>query len=790
MTAQNTHNAARPSPDLSTTGTAICCIAPDTAKAKAAQSSAGAAGRPIASPPTIIEPRSWAARSTVNSDRTVPSRLALCANLAIPAVAVCALAAATTLAADTPSLTLEATQVGRFEKIEMQIGLGKEYGNPFDPAEVRCDIELTGPQGQSVLIPAFYTQPYRYEAVPRSGKKAAWFYPEGKPQWRARFAAPVEGRWTARAVVADARGTARSESSVFNVGASVRRGFLQTAKADSHYLQFSTGEPFFAIGQNLAFIGPGQYVDLPRAEQIFGRLRANGANFARVWICCHDWALAIEAEKSAWGRSWSGAANLVAHPDRAAPTDTKRCARLAGKAGHAIAVDPSHPVALQPETAYVLSARAKSDNGAKVRLELGGRSAAIEADRSWKSVALKFVTGPNDRWIERIRLVLESEGEALIDSVSLREDRPDSVELLWEADPNRPMPGTYNLLDAAMLDQLLAAAERDGVYLQLCVVTRDLYMKHLKDPQSAAYERSIEQVKNLMRYCLARWGYSTHVAAWEYFNEIDPGLPTDVFYQQVGEFVAGVDPFARPRTTSTWHPSARDCRHPQIDLPQVHHYLRPTLGESGHDESAAVIHWARFLREHGPRKPGLIAEFGLADDKWGLSPLMKEDERLDHFHNSLWASALSGTAGTAMFWWWERLDQQDGYRHYKPLAAFLAGEPLGIEPVSPIQPDAGATRFRVLGLRGTHRVLLWLFDTDTNWHRTLVEKKPPERASNVQIRLTGLTAGQWKLQWWDTRAGKPFAERTISVSERETVLTAPVFERDLGAKLIYSPETK
>lgn len=691
--------------------------------------------------------------------------------------------------AEAPALTLEANRVGRFEKIEMRIDWASAYRNPFDPAEVCCDIELTDPAGRSLLLPAFFMQPYRYEIIQRAGRPAAWLYPEGRPQWRARFAATVEGRWTARAVVTDQRDTARSAPAAFDVVASARRGFLLPAKVDPHYLQFSTGEPFFAIGQNLAFIGPGQYVDLPRAEQIFGRLRANGANFLRVWTCCHDWALAIEAEKSAWRRSWSRTTNLVAHPDRASDADRRQCVRLAGKGGQAIAVDPSHPVALRPGTAYLLSAQIRSDNGATVRVEVGGKSAVINADHSWKPVVLRFTTGRDERWLNRIRFVLSSDGEALIDSVSLREDQPDSAELLWEADLNRPMPGTYNLLDAAMLDRLVETAERNDVYLQLCVVTRDLYMRHLKDPQSDAYQRAVEHAKNLMRYCVARWGYSTHVAAWEYFNEIDPGLPTDAFYQQVGEFVAGIDPFARCRTTSTWHPSARDCRHPQIDLPQVHHYLRPTLGDSGRDESAAVAHWAQFLREHGPRKPGLIAEFGLADDKWGLSPLMKEDERLDHFHNALWASPMSGTAGTVLFWWWEQLDRQDGYQHYKPLAAFMADEPLGIEPFSPIQPDTNVPQCRVLGLRSTHRVLLWLFDTDTNWHRSLVEKKRPERVSEAQIRLTGLTAGKWKLQWWDTRTGKPFAERTISVSGPETVVTAPAFERDLAAKIAHLADT-
>ena len=54
---------------------------------------------------------------------------------------------------------------------------------------------------------------------------------------------------------------------------------------------------------------------------------------------------------------------------------------------------------------------------------------------------------------------------------------------------------------------------------------------------------------------------------------------------------------------------------------------------------------------------------------------MKESLELSDFHNGLWASALSGASGTAMFWWWERLDQRNHYHHYRPLADFVADIP-------------------------------------------------------------------------------------------------------------------
>jgi len=78
---------------------------------------------------------------------------------------------------------------------------------------------------------------------------------------------------------------------------------------------------------------------------------------------------------------------------------------------------------------------------------------------------------------------------------------------------------------------------------------------------------------------LPRWGYSTSVGAWEYFNEIDPAKPTDRFYDQLGAYLEEIDIYRHLRTTSTWHPSAKDCRHERIDIGQLHHYMRTETNE-------------------------------------------------------------------------------------------------------------------------------------------------------------------------------------------------------------------
>jgi hypothetical protein len=335
-----------------------------------------------------------------------------------------------------------------------------------------------------------------------------------------------------------------------------------------------------------------------------------------------------------------------------------------------------------------------------------------------------------------------------------------------------------------MIDQLVEAAERHGIYLQLCFITRDLYMNRLRDSTSRSYEEAISQAKNLARYVAARWGYSTQIAAWEYFNEIDPGLPTDRFYAALADYLDEVDVHGHLRTTSTWHPSARDCRHPRLDIAQTHHYLLPSQGEAWKDEVAAVLEQARFLRTHAPRKPAMIAEFGLADDKWGASPYLKQDQRLVHVHNSLWASALSGCSSTVMFWWWELLDAQNVYPQYRPLAEFLADVPWTSGGVAAVQATLAPPRLRLVGLKHQQGAHLWLQDREATWWNLVAAKKPYESVEGGQLQLEDFPAGKYRVLWWDTWRGRPLREEQIVCENRKLQLTLPKVEQDLACKLL------
>lgn len=690
-------------------------------------------------------------------------------------------------AEETLQLHASAERVGRYEKIEFRLHTTGSYRDGCDAEKVKLTVRLDSPSGRKLEIPVFCEQKYERKRIERSGRKRDWLYPFGALLWSARFAPSEVGGYRAVARLEAASRKVSSSEVRFECVPSEHGGFLRVSPQDPRFFELSDGTPFFAIGQNLCYVGDQQYLDLTAAEKALEKLAANGANYVRVWTCCKDWALALEAEKSAWGRSWSRSTPVVPDPEKESPVT--RCIRISGRDDSTLQVSPSHPVALRPDTIYTVSGRVRGDGKAGLSLEIGSTftSTILEPGTSgtWIRFQEDFGTDAGTWWLGRTTLRLQGEGTAWLKDLSLTQGEP-APNLLWEADVSRPVRGSYNQLDSFLLDGIVEAAGRHGIYLQLCIVTRDLYMQSLKDPESPAYARAIEDARKLMRYAVARWGYSRSVATWEYFNEMDPGLPTERFYTEVGEHLERIDPYGHLRATSTWHPSEKDWRHPELDVADEHFYLRP-VDKRPADEVEAVLSQARLLRQHAQNKPALLSEFGLATERWGLSPDMKRDADLVHFHNALWASALSGLSGTALFWWWDQLDRMDAYPHYRPLAAFLEDVVFTEGALKKTTASVTPAGPRVVGLQGKDRAFLWVYDPRAVWVGSVEKGVRPEPREGGTLEIQELARGTYRVQWWDTREGRPLLEESRHADAGLLRLPLPGFQRDVACKVLQSP---
>ena len=250
----------------------------------------------------------------------------------------------------------------------------------------------------------------------------------------------------------------------------------------------------------------------------------------------------------------------------------------------------------------------------------------------------------------------------------------------------RPDPARYNESAAARLDDLVRRAESLDVYVMLCLehsgslVGREwgLNSYNVANGGPAATGQEFfthplarEMWRDHLRYLVARWGWSSHIAVWEFFNEVDNAMrrqpsgpiPDEVvtrWHAEMAAYLKEIDPVARPVTTSISHqPIAGLDAVPQMDFNQRHIYRN----------TSAI---PQTIRERVAQdgKPCVIGEFSY---EWDWSKNFNEfapemDRDLKH---GLWDGLFSPTPVLPLTWWWEFFDQRGSLSYFGPIRAML-----------------------------------------------------------------------------------------------------------------------
>lgn len=168
---------------------------------------------------------------------------------------------------------------------------------------------------------------------------------------------------------------------------------------------------------------------------------------------------------------------------------------------------------------------------------------------------------------------------------------------------------------------------------------------------------AMEKYKNKLRYVVARWGYSTNIGAWEFFNEIDNGVFTrqdsiliphayvTQWHQEMSRYLKDVDPYQHLVTTSISHRDIAGMNSvPYIDFNQKHIYK--------HTEKIPGI-YPDYIQTFG--KPYVVGEFGF---RWeDADPKYAKEADYD-YKRGLWFGMFSPTPILPMSWWWELFDDE------------------------------------------------------------------------------------------------------------------------------------
>ena len=392
---------------------------------------------------------------------------------------------------------------------------------------------------------------------------------------------------------------------------------------------------------------------------------------------------------------------------------------------------------------------------------------------------------------------------------------PQSFSLEWRDTPLGDY--TARMERAYYLDRVFEMAEARGIYIQLVLLdysqfSLNVYPLWHENPYNAANGGPCARPRDFatdpaaralfrqrLRYIAARWGYATHLLAWEWWNEVNftELVETALLKPWIEEMTAVLrahDPYRHLATISYSVPGdPRIWNMPEIDVVQRHEYIgedarwfKPVAGGRAlfrHLDDIAI-------------KPLILGEFAATFTYEQPNALAREGIQ---FHNGLWAAAFNGFASTAMYWWWDTLvEPANLWVHYRGLSRFLQGEDLARFDAMPVAvaPSGDAV---ALGLRAPDRVLVWLrnraYRMDEGAYRYGVQlatgqskehtfRFEPRRLEGIALTLQGLEDGHYRVHWFDTVSGEMLLEADALASAGRLVVRAPAFNRDLAARVV------
>jgi len=259
--------------------------------------------------------------------------------------------------------------------------------------------------------------------------------------------------------------------------------------------------------------------------------------------------------------------------------------------------------------------------------------------------------------------------------------------------------GNYSQQAAGLLDSVFSLCRDQDIQLMLAIFQHGILSENVNpnwdiNPYNIANggflskpaeffqnEQARKMTKNLLRYYVGRWGYSTNLFSWEFFNEVDltgntqsnpPSWATDVdnWHEEMGEYIRKIDPYKHIRTTSLsgWmdHPlvaALGDNTH--LDLLQFHSY--------DSDVSGGIL--TRFANIKGKTDlPVMCGEFG----KSNLA------ETGDEVRRACWIGYFSHLP--CLHWQWDKAIQEGWYSYFSGMASYFST----IDPVSEGNPVTGS----------------------------------------------------------------------------------------------------
>ncbi len=260
----------------------------------------------------------------------------------------------------------------------------------------------------------------------------------------------------------------------------------------------------------------------------------------------------------------------------------------------------------------------------------------------------------------------------------------------------------YNQERAWQLDYTLGLADREGIFVMLCMdyhgifnVEPDMWGGNNWWPKHAYNQatggpcanqnefftnpEAAKLYRKRLRYEVGRYSAYPSLMSWQFFNEINnvfrflKAADVVAWHDRMAQWLEANDPYQHPTTTSFGSKGELPAmwKLDSMSYANWHLYLNWS-GQYRHPAPMAEDVATRFHRDYD--KPVCISEYGTS----GLGWKPEIDPHLRGLQQAVWGGIMTGTSGTCMPWWWEKMHAEKLHgRIWLPLSRFLAGTGFG-----------------------------------------------------------------------------------------------------------------
>ena len=663
------------------------------------------------------------------------------------------------------------TSIEKFKHLYIDIELNKKFKNPYDPEDIRVDAIIRPPDGNKIILPCFY----RYGL-------------SGKSCWEARFTAMQTGTHSFHIQVISKNDTSDSKEFYVSVKDSDKDGFLRINEKSLYSFVFDSGKRFRGVGLNVGWELQSEWKHT--YETYINELAQNNANMFRTWMC--TWNLPLEwtrmimeydgtitDEFENWDKVFSHSSGLkiISGKTEFTEDDTGRII-IESDAKETIVYNLKDMRRFKIKVFYHrdlsrdrIKCYSSPDNitYSPIDIEFGQ---SWDTARNWKRMFIAYIDAlPEGTNYLRIEFAKGLKNLIHLGNIQIECGEEENVL-------DAPGLGRYYQETADRLDEILRSSEEKGLYIMLTFDYHgifkdfvDLWASNAEwrtNPYNAANGGPCENqadfftnedakkiYKNKLRYIVARWGYSTNIACWEFFNEIDnvmnmvdlPAVDIVSWHREMADYLKEVDPYKHIVTTSVTYrevPGLWDIKN--IEFSQHHNY-----GATDNMKESILNYIEKF------EKPDVVGEFALGwkgPDKDHPAELYEGE-----MHNGLWRGMFSPTPVLPLSWWWEWHYYKGHYFHLKAASGFvskmLEDNDDVIEEISAVSVDGD---MEVMGLKSGYDMFFWIRNPNQDEEKDLVLNIPETIYTSYLMR------------YYNTWTGEFSSDKEIELSNGQLIL--------------------